>query len=153
MGFDTKKFLKTQYQPRTKEVPVPELKEFFGEKEDPVFLVRGLSGAEIGKCNETADNPERRAAMVEGMMSGSRKEMVDAVKEMVGATDDVAKDTAKRIYYLIAGCVEPEVDLDLAKRICKISVAVFTKVTNEIQVLSAMGYEPGKAKPSGRKTK
>ena len=109
MSFDTKKFLKTKYQPRTREVPVPELKEFFGENEKPVFLVRGLSGAEVGNCTESAGNSERRAAMVEGMMSGNRKEMVDAVKEMVGATDDVAQDTARRIYYMIAGCVEPEV--------------------------------------------
>ena len=42
-GFDLKKFRNTKFEPRFEDVPVPDLKDFFGEgAEAPVWRVREL---------------------------------------------------------------------------------------------------------------
>jgi len=46
MPFDAKAFAKAKFEPRTAELRIPELQEWFGD-DDPVFVVRGLSGIEL----------------------------------------------------------------------------------------------------------
>ncbi|MBF0395774.1 MAG: hypothetical protein HQK78_03305, partial [Desulfobacterales bacterium] len=54
MSFDVKKFLKTKFIPREEEVLLPDLKDFFGEQEAASWKIRGLTGQELGQCNEAA---------------------------------------------------------------------------------------------------
>ncbi len=149
MPFDTKKFLKTKFQHRIEEVPVPDLKDYFQDGATPVWRVRGLTGQEMGRVNEAADRQKKVLAVVEGLMSSSRSESVEAVKGMLGLGSDTPDDIVKRIEQLIIGSVDPECNTDLAVRLCEAYPIEFYQLTNKILQLTGQGQLPGKQKSSG----
>jgi hypothetical protein len=149
MGFDRKAFMATQFVPKEAEVEIKdtELVNFFdGEK---FWKVRGLTGPQVGKANETAENIGPLKSIIEGIASGRGKETTKSIKEMLGATDDVPADIAKRLEHLCIGSVEPEVNMELAVRMCDKFPVEFYNLTNKILELTGHGHVPGKAKPSG----
>ena len=152
MGFNSKSFIDTKYVPRTFKVPVPALKDFFDKADKPEFEVRGLTGVEIGQTNEAINGYDNKVAIVEALLSQQKEEIVSAIKKFIGVSDDVAKDTALSFEQMILACVNPKVDLQLVKKICKVSPGSFTLISNKIRYLSAQGYIPGKPKPSGKIT-
>ena len=64
--FDSKKFLKTKFTPRTADVPVPDLREFFSDGTPAVWKVRGLTGHELGRAAEAAERNKSVLAIIEG---------------------------------------------------------------------------------------
>ena len=153
-GFDAKKFLKTKFIPRTEEVPVPDLKDFFPEGVKPVWIVRGLTGQEIGRANEAPENFRKMGAIMEGLTSQISKENAEAIKKLIGmGADAVVDDTAKRISYLTVGSVDPPCSLDLAVHLCTHFPGEFIMLSNSIRTLSTLGHVPGKQTPSGETPK
>ncbi len=82
MPFDIDKFQSATFKFREEEIPVPELKEFFSEGEKPVWRVRNLTGMEIFVVNEAMERNSRKNEAIEAIMSGERKERVEAMKEI-----------------------------------------------------------------------
>jgi hypothetical protein len=100
-------FLQATLAPRQASIDVPELSEYFGE-EIPVWIVRGLTAAEMGRCNEAADKgPENTKALIEALAGSGDK--ADALRKSMGISDgEVPTDVSRRIDMLAIGSVNPE---------------------------------------------
>jgi hypothetical protein len=144
MAFDVNKFLQTSFKHRTEAVPVPDMKEFFEEESKPEFIVRGLTGQEIGRCAEAATKRESVNMLISGLMTTVTQETVEAAKDVLGVGKDTPQDIAKRIEHLVAGSVDPVCSLDLAVKVCETFPIEFYQITNKIMELSGRGQVPGK---------
>lgn len=151
MAFKIQDFKSAPFEYRVDEVQVPELKPFFENGDDLVWKVRGLTGQELGKANEAADRNRKISSVVEGVLSRSAKKMAQAVKHVVDP--DTPQDIAKRLEHMIIGSVEPECDLELARKICERYPIEFYSITNKILELTGQGQLPGKPKPSTKTQK
>ena len=172
MAFHAKKFLKTKFIPRTEDVPVPDMKEFFeddaGEEQPPVspfdkgelkasvpiWKVRGLTGHELGRAAEAAEKNKNMSAIIEALSGQASKEKAEALKNILGiGSAIVPADIAKRIEHLVIGSVDPVCTPDLAVRICEVFPVEFYQITNKIMQLTGQGQMPGKQPPSGETEK
>ena len=149
MKFDAKKFLKTKFTQRTHPVPVPDLRQFFPEGEEAVWIVRGLTGQELGRADAAADNQKSITALVSGLTSDSSKEKAQAIKDLLGIGGNTPAAIVKRIEQLIIGSVDPECTRDLAVKLCETYPVEFLTITNKIVELTGQGQIPGKSQPSG----
>lgn len=149
MAFDIARFLKTRWTPRTAEIDVPDMQEFFPEGEKPAWKVRGLEGIELGRANDAAARNKDVAAIVGKLIGGSDKDKAKAVQDLLGMGDHIPDDIAKRIEHFIIGSIDPPGSLELAKVICKAFPIEFFTITNKILELSGKGHVPGESKPSG----
>jgi len=150
---DLQKFLNASLNLREASIPVPELAEFFEEKE-PTWTVRGLTAAELARTQDAAEAGANMAALVEALASGTDK--AEAIKKLAGVpSNDVPKDVSRRIQLLVEGSVSPEIgenNRDVAVRLAETFPTVFYNLTNKILSLTGQGAEPGKRKASGKKT-
>ena len=149
MGFDTKKFQKAKFIHRTEDVPVPDLKEWFGPDEPAVWKVRGLEGSELGYVNETAQRNKNIGAILEGLISSDDQAKIQGVKDMLGMAGNTPEDIARRLEMLVIGSVDPKVEMDLAVKLCKVFPIEFFQLTNKITQLTGQGQTWGKQKGSG----
>jgi len=151
MGFDIKRFMKERFVPREESIPVPLVfKDFFDEGEEPVWKIRGLTGAEYGRVNEA---PGRNAAIVkiaDELFSGISKKQASAIRSLIGGTEnETPEDVAKRLEMFTIGSVDPVCDLEIAVKFCRVAPIQFWMITNRISILTGQGHVPGKQKPSG----
>jgi len=149
MTFDSKKFLKEKFSPRTEAVPVPDLKDYFGEGKECVWIVRGLTGQELGRCVEAAERHKTLSALVNGIAAGMATEITDAIKSLVGVSGETPTDISKRIDQLVIASIDPICTMDLAVRLCEVFPVEFYMITNKITELTGQGQVPGKRSPSG----
>jgi hypothetical protein len=148
MAFKAKDFDKAKFSPRTTDVPVPGLSEWFDGP--AVWKVRGLSGNELGRCNELAEkNRKNIADIVKALVANNGGETADAIQGLVSLSDDVPQDVARRIEYLIAGSVDPDCPLDRAVLLNQAFPIEFRIISEEIFKLTGQGHVPGKPTPSG----
>ena len=154
MAFNADEFIAAKFERRTKVVNVPELKDWFDEGEDAVWTVQSLTGNEIAKADEIASRRSISAAILEGLITMRAQDVKEAIKKMVGKTDDITETTAKRMQHLIFGSVSPPCNEDLAVKLNDRYPTVFISLTNEILRLSGQGkLSPGKSKPFGKAKK
>jgi len=149
MSFDTKRFKSADFSAREESVPVKELREFFEDGEDPVWIVRNLTGIEVGRINETGEKYKRLDAASKAM-DGNAKEKIEAFKTLFGVSGAMSSETAKQTEVLIAGSVDPVCDVELASMIRDRFPVVFATLTRKIYQLTGQGAEPGKHKGSGK---
>ena len=149
MSFDIKGFLNERFEPRTVDYPVPILKPWFSNGKKPVWTIRSITAAEIGRADEAVANEGLTTQILEAVTSMNSPEVSAKIKELVGKSGDKPKTIAKRIYHLMYGSVSPKCDLELAVKLCDTFPVVFYELTNEILQLSGQGFQPGKSKPSG----
>lgn len=147
-GFDERAFLRAEAAPRTARVPVAVLAAFFPEGAEPVFVVRGLEGAELARVNEAVAKNSNRDAIIRALAAGSPDP--EKVKELLGlSTTRQPDEIVKRIEMLTLGAVEPAISTPAAIKIAKVCPAEFFDLTNHITRLTGEGAELGKPKPSG----
>ncbi len=113
-----------------------------------IWKIRGLTGYELGLCNEASSRNKNVRAIIDGLASQIPSEIAQALKSFYGR-DEVPQDVAKRIEQLILGSVEPKVDVELATKLCKAFPIEFYILTNKINELTGKGHIPGKVQPSG----
>jgi hypothetical protein len=147
MSFDKKRFMKTSFEPRTEAVPVPDLKDFFGEGAEALWKVRGLTGHELGKVNEAEERNRNLVAIMEALVSVKAAEKADAVKKLIGLDDSTPSDIARRLEMLVIGSEDPACDQEMSVRICTHFPIEFIQLTNTITKLTGMGAQV-KKKPS-----
>ena len=148
MSFNVDKFLSAKFKRIEKSIDVPDLKDFFEEGEKPVWIVRGLTGIELGKMAEAVKANKTKADIVEGLMSGETRKLIDSMKSMIGADSNAPDDIAKRLSQITLGSVNPVCNQQLAVRLCEFYPIEFYQITNEITLLTGRGYELGKHKHS-----
>lgn len=151
MGFDTKKIKNTDFSSRTAEVPVPELKAFFGQGDESVWKVRNLTGIEVGRVNETGEKYKRLDAAAKAL-DGTQKEKIEAFKTLFGISQEMSQETAKQTEILIIGSVDPVCDIEVACLIRDRFPVAFSTITRKIYELTGQGAVPGKPKGSGGKS-
>jgi len=140
--FDTDRLKRCQFKPRTATVKVTPLAALFAEGETPEFKVRGLSGEEYAQCNESAKGYSQVGKIIAGILSQAAAEKVEAIKSSLGLGEGIPEDYAKRIEYLMAGCVSPAgLDREAVVKIAAIAPIEFYWLTNEILRLSGEGAE------------
>jgi hypothetical protein len=149
MSFDSKKFLKTKFVPRTEDVPVPDLQAFFPEGSKAIWKVRGLTGQELGRAAEASERNRNIVAIIEGLTAEAAADKAEALKDLLGVGGSTPQDIAKRLEHLTIGSVDPPCTLDLAVRLCEVFPVEFYQLTNKILTLTGQGQSPGKQPPSG----
>jgi len=150
MPFDVAGFKKAKFEDRTEKVPVPDLADWFEEGEEAAFVVRGLTGEELARCNEAASRNSNVSNLVEALGSNNAQEQIDAMREMLGVGDSVPEDLAKRIEQLSRGTVDPDMDHEAAVKFAEAYPVEFYQITNKINELTGQGRQVQK-KSSSRK--
>jgi len=151
MAFNTQKFKKQKYTPRTATVPVPDLADFFEPNDTPEFIVRGLTGPELASVHESADKHRNIMGIIEGLLSSVSTDQVEALRKNLGITEDVPREIAKRLEMLKIASVSPVVDLEFAVKLADTFPIEFYNLTSKITELTGLGQSPlGKSKPSGK---
>ena len=148
MAFNAAKFNKEKFAPRTAKIAVPELKEYFGDGDDATWEVRGLTGLELAKVQESDRSADQAAKIVAALARNSAKDKSDAILSMMGLDSETPADLSKRIEQLVCASVEPKCDRHLASRMFEFHPIVAYNLTNKILELTGLGAEPGKQKAS-----
>lgn len=151
MGFALDKFEAARLTPRTERVPVPALAPFFAEGEEPVFVVRGVGATELHNAMEAS----KRQSTVEAVVSAltTKRDQVLAIRKALGMAGDTPGEIAKRLELLVAGSVEPKLELPQAVKLAESYPIEFMQLTNAITVLTGQGFEAGKPDAASRKKK
>src|SRR6056297_3367078 len=148
MGFDTKSFRKATFEDRTESVPVPDLKEWFAEGEEPVFIVRGLTAEELARCNEAVQKNKNISSVVEALHSSNQHKKVQAMREVLGVSESVPDDLAKGLEQFTLGTVDPDLDHEMAVKFAESYPVEFYQLTNKIMELTGQGRQVKKKQPS-----
>ena len=150
MAFDIEKFNTADLKQRQAEIKVPELKDFFEDKSDPVWVVKGLPGEEHARVADAVRQNRDLGTLIQKLFSGSTEEKVEAIRESLGMSDEVPDDLVRRIALLRYGSVEPECSQELAVKIAKSFVIVLFNLTNKILELTGLGSTLGESNASGQ---
>jgi len=146
---DFQRFLSASLVMREATLPAPDLAEFFGD--DPAeWTVRGLTAAELARCNEAAECGKDTQALVELLAKGDKSEAIRRLAGLPGK--DVPVDIARRIQMLVEGSVSPKLSddtRDVAVRLAETFPTLFYQLTGKILSLTGQGAEVGKRRPSG----
>ena len=151
--FDTKKFQKTKFIHRTKQVLVPDLVHFFDEGDQALWEVRGLEFNEISVCNNQVGSQDAIKALLQAL--GNKQADADETTQAIQSalqinTEDPTDETKRRVQHLIIGSVNPQIDYDIANKLAASFPIVFKQLTDEILTLSGQGQDMEKPMPSGK---
>lgn len=153
MAFDSKRFAREKFEPRTESVPVPALADWFGEGEAAEWKVRGITGNESARINEAATKARATGDLAAALASAAgSKERIDGILTAAGLPTDAKQtpeDMVRRLEMLVIGSVEPAIDLPVALQLAKAFPFEFFQLTTRIIALTGLGHIPGKPKPSG----
>lgn len=145
--FNAKDFLKSQFEPRTEKVAVPELAMFFEIGETPEFEVRGLTANEMARCTDAVKRREN-IELVLNSNAIANQQLADLLKELVSNTADLVPDLIRRIEML---CIQyPDIPPPVWTKISIIYPTVFFNLTQKIYELTGQGQNLVKHKPSGK---
>lgn len=147
-AFDAGAFLKTRPVPRTQDCRVPALADFFPEGEDPIWTVRGLTGAEWAVAIEAEQRVKAKFALA-GAISDS-KEAVEVIRAAAGIPEpDSVASYVQSVEFLVLGSVAPKCTYELANKLATAHPFVFYELVKVIKLLTGIGADLGKQKPSG----
>lgn len=149
MAFDMDKFRAADFKPREKSISVPQLKEFFGNKAKPKWLVRSLTGEEFYAVKAAAKKANTIKELFEQLFSKNPKVKVEAALEAIGISEELPEDYVQRLEMLVVGTVEPEIEKEDAVRFAKRFPILFDQITAEIMILTGAGQELGESSASG----
>lgn len=148
MPFDLDKFDQVKIQDRVVEVPVPELKMFFDEEEEPLWVVRALGAIEVSIAREAREKSRNLEELIEKLTSESSSEKVEAVMQALNLnpTSEEAPaplDYVWRIALLYQASVNPEIDEGQAVRLALMNSTAFYRITNKVLELIGEGQKLG----------
>jgi hypothetical protein len=149
MAFNEKKFMSTNFTPRTKDVKLPDLKEFFDPGSEPIFKVRGLTGPELARVHEAVEKHKNIAGLISGLLSEQSQDKIESIRAALGVTEDVPAEIARRLEMASIACIDPKISMEAAVRLCETFPIEFYDITGTISELTGKGQLPGKQKPSG----
>lgn len=139
MAFNTEKFEQSQFADRTLDIKVPELSGFFNEKEEPIWQVRGLTGHELAKVNESVKMNKDVSSILSGITSELNSDKIEAIKETMGLTTNSPDDLVRRIATLRSGSVSPSISQEFCVKLADSFPTTFFLLTNKIFELTGEG--------------
>ena len=150
MSFDLQGFQRAAWVHRTQEVAVPELAEWFTAGAPAVFVVRGLSADELYKIRSSASRQKVLEGIAEGLAEGSKSGAARAILDALGGAGTLDPATPRAMETLMAGCVDPPCDLDMARLLESKHGLIFMRLSDAIMSLTGQGgMVEKKAEPSG----
>lgn len=147
MSFDVEMFRHAEFSHRKAQISVPNLTPFFPDGGPPIWTVRGLSGEEIARSNESSARNAGIAAALYNSISG-KTNIIEAIELLIGYRPDVPEDLAKRIEHMSFGSVSPVLDRPLVVKLFAVYPAEAYILSQKIIELTGLGAELGKALPS-----
>ena len=139
MAFNADRFDATKFEPRTAEVRVEALAQFFDEGEEPVWKVRGMSASELYKTAEARNRQESTVAIVKAI--ANNVDQVTAVRKALGLTAETPGEIVKRLEMLVLASVAPKIELPTAVRLAEHFPVEFMLLTNQITELTGRGAD------------
>ena len=142
MGFDVKRFMSAKFEDRLGEVKAPQLRTFFGEGEEPVFKVRGLTGEEIAHVRKAMKTAVDQEELVRQLMSQNARSKAGAIMEELGlAGDSVPEEYVRHIELIRRGSVDPDLmnDRDVIVKIGREGATTFWALGDKILSLTGLG--------------
>lgn len=136
-GFLTEKFAQAKFEPRTEEVEVPLLKEFFSEGQEPKFIIKGLNAIELNAAIE-ANNKQKSIDNVIKAISTDR-DQINSIRKALGVSNDTPGEIAKRIEAMVLGCVSPTLNHAQVVKFSENFPLEFFDITNRIFNLTGQG--------------
>ena len=146
MGFNADAFRQADLQPRTIEVPTPELKQWFDEGASPVFVVRGLTGEEFYLVRDAVNRRRDIQAIASQLMSGDGEAIAAAIEEFYGS---VPEEFARRVEIVIHGTVDPDLNRDMAMKLFKNFPSSAHVIAESILRATGEGATVGESSGSG----
>ena len=150
MAFDAGKFERAEFKPRTQRVPVPSLAAFFGDGEDAVFEVRGLSAAEMHTAMEAKQRQATMQTVVDALSASPEK--VAELRKALGLDGNATPgEVAKRQQMLCLGSVSPKIEEHISAKISEVFPVECFTLTNTITELTGQGFDLVKPAAASRK--
>jgi hypothetical protein len=147
MPFNPTAFMKAEFRPRTADIPVKSLADFFDEGEEPVWKVRGLTGEEVARTREIDAKMKRMTALAEAFEAASKSEIVAELKQSFGIGNDTPLDFNKRVDQIVYGSVDPEVTQEQVVKLARVAPIEFYTISQRILELTGLGQEAEKKRP------
>jgi len=149
MEFDTKAFMRQEFEQRVESVPVPALAQWFTGDGDGVceFVVRGMTASELAKANDAASKQKNLDSVIQAI--GNTKQTIKELQAVLGMSEETPAEIAKRLEQLVCCSVNPKFDYPLAVKLAQTFPVEFYILTNKIVVLTGMGMDVKKPQRSG----
>ena len=144
MSFDFNAFENAPVNFPTKKIPVPQLKNFFPEGEEPEWEIKSLTGMEIAISNQAASNAERMKAAIQTISTdGSGLSMKEGFKELFGKDVDYTPEEYLRWLKIVEYGSVPRCPETTCVKLAHAKGAVFRLLAHEISVMSGLGADMG----------
>jgi hypothetical protein len=145
------RFANLQAQPRTLDVPVPELAGWglYDEGEPLVWRLRSLTALEFHQAATAHRESMRRLREALDLAVAGSEEAAGALRAAAEATP---AEFSQKIEILSRASVSPligEAHRDVVVRLSELLPELFFRLANLAEGLFAQGADPGKAPPSG----
>ena len=139
MPFDTDRFERAKFAPRTRVIALEALAEFFDAGEAPAWTVRGLTANELHRALEAG----KRQGSVEAIVAAlaTKADQAEAIRKAIGLTADTPGEMAKRLEMLTLGTVSPAIQLPHAVKLAEAFPIEFLTLTNAISELTGQGAD------------
>lgn len=147
MAFNTDKFSATDFVPRTRNVEVRALSEFFGEDEKPVFVVRSITGDELARVQEEVEKHKAARKALSQMAASASQEVADAVRVLLAgvknkdSTPDAWVHTLNLVHIAL---VEPKLEYSQLVRLATFFPVEISLLRNTALELLGMGHDTKK---------
>ena len=126
----------------TKKISVPTLKKFFPEDEDPVIEIRGLTGAERARGEESAQKVGRLKAAMEAFAKDTVKGFKEGYNELLNGDAETPETYMRWITIVRLGTV-PSMPEHIVVKLAHSQGGLVRRLAHEISVMSAMGADLG----------
>lgn len=147
MTFDSKKFMATQFEPRTASVEVPGLADWFTEADSPIWLVRGQTANEVAASMEAGAKHKNIDTIIKAIAANQNQ--IGELRRAIGVSTENHSEIVKRLEQLVQCSVDPVITLDVAVKLAETRPIEFYHLTNEILRLTGLGMDIKKSKASG----
>jgi hypothetical protein len=157
MKFNPERFEGAAFEPRTKQIKVESLRDFFdageGDEEGApcIWTVRGLTGDELARCWDAEKLHKDLGVMLEGV--ASRAALAKKARAAFGLDQKTTQpEVAKRLEMLSLGSVDPQIDLPTAVKLAEHFPIEFFELTHAITELTGLGSSLKKPEAASQAT-
>lgn len=150
MEFDSKAFMRQQFQPRQEAVEVESLSRWFNKKDDEkcTWTVRGLTASELSKTLEASSRVKSIETIIKSISNS--QETINELKGVIGIGTETPADIVKRLDQLVICSVDPVIELNVAVKLAETFPIEFYLITNKIVMLTGLGMDIKKPVDSGK---
>jgi len=127
----------------TKKIPVPMLKAFFPEGEEPVWEIKSLTGMELAMVEESAERVKVLKGAMEAFAKGTVKGFKDGYDELLNQNAEATPESYMRWISLVRYGSVPPCPEHIAVKLAHSSGGMLRRLAHEIAIMSAMGANLG----------